>query len=255
MSGAEFYSVVNFSLVLGAIVGALLCICLQSAWNSLAPGESAVQAGHGLRAKIALLQQTIRSDTFYALPAARKEASVELADSPVAIMAGPAAAFLDALWAFLADESVASANHPKHLAAGHRIEKPLAPVLCIVPPPRPAEAATETETETVAPIRRRLRGTESPRVIDTRMIQEIVLRHFGVTLCAMPLGLQNPSPLPLRQELLSPAAERDRVMMVWYLPNRLGTLRHGHRSSNRTSIGQPLISGAPVDLNSSYRSS
>ena len=92
-------------------------------------------------------------------------------------------------------------------------------------------------------------------MIDTRMVQEIVLRHFGVTLCAMPLGLQNPSPLPLRQELLSPAAERDRVMMVWYLPNRLGTLRHGHRSSNRTSIGQPLISGAPVDLNSSYRSS
>jgi hypothetical protein len=249
MSGAEFYSVVNFSLVLGAIVGALLCICLQSAWNSLAPGESAVQAGHGLRAKIALLQQTIRSDTFYALPAARKEASVELADSPVAIMAGPAAAFLDALWAFLADESGASAKHPKNLAAGHRIEKPMAPALCIVPPPRSAE------TETVAPIRRRLRGTESPRVIDTRMVQEIVLRHFGVTLCAMPLGLQNPSPLPLRQELLSPAAERDRVMMVWYLPNRLGTLRHGHRSSNRTSIGQPLISGAPVDLNSSYRSS
>ncbi|MGD0000335.1 MAG: hypothetical protein ABSE21_09570 [Bryobacteraceae bacterium] len=253
MGGAEFYSVVNFSLVLGAIVGALLCICLQSAWNSLTPGESAVPAGHGLRAKIAWLQQALRSDTSYAPPSARKEASVGLADSPVSITAGPASAFLDALWAFLADESVASAKHPHTLAAGHRIEKPMAPALCIVPRPRPAE--TETETETVAPIRRRLRGTESPRVIDTRMVQEIVLRHFGVTLCAMPLGLQNPSPLPLRQELLSPAAETARVMMVWNLPNRLGTLRHGHRSSNHTSIGQRLISGAPADLNSWYRSS
>lgn len=237
MGGVEFYSVVSFSLALGGILGALLCICLQSAWNSLAPSKSAVQACHGLRAKLAFLQQALTSDTFYAPPSTRKEAIVGRVGNPVSVPAGPASPFLDALWAFVADESVASAKHPLNLAAWRRIEKPTVPALCVVPRPRPAK------TETVAPVRRRADGTESPSAIDTRMVQEIVLRHFGVSLSAMPLGLQNPSPLPLRQDLLRPAAERDRVMMVWDLPNRLGTFRHGHGSSNHTSIGHPSISG------------
>jgi hypothetical protein len=247
MGGAEFYSVVNFSLVLGAVVGAILCLCLRSAWNSLVPSELVVQADHGLRGKIVLLKQSLKLDTIHTPPSAGKEASAQRTGNPASAQAGLASPFLEALWAFLADESAASAKHPHNLAAWHRIGKPMVPALCVVPLP--------AETEKVAPIRRRLRGTESPRAIDTRMVQEIVLSHFGVTLSAMPLGLQNASPLPLREDLPKPANEGDRVMMVWDLPNRLGTLRHGHRLSNHTSIGQPLISSAPVDLNSSYRSS
>lgn len=113
MGGIEFYSVVSFSLVLGAILGALLSICLQDVWNSLAPGAMAFQASPGPQAKFASCQQVLRSDTFHRPLLARKEASIGRAGSQLSVQAELGFPFLDALWAFVADEPVASAKHPQ----------------------------------------------------------------------------------------------------------------------------------------------
>jgi len=60
------------------------------------------------------------------------------------------------------------------------------PSRCPQPPPG--------ETELVAPVRRRTRGADRPAAIDARIAQEIVLRHFGVAM--NPLSGQ-PPPAPI----------------------------------------------------------
>jgi hypothetical protein len=135
------------------------------------PGESAARAYTRLRAKLALLREALRTDTSDVPSPARKEASV---------LAGPASPSLDAVWAWAAGKTAASAAQLLNPAARSRIEKPTTPALRIVRDPRPAEISMG------GLVGHRTHAMESPRTIDTGMAQEIVRRHLGVSLTPMP---------------------------------------------------------------------
>jgi len=162
MFSAELQIAVSFSLVLGAIFGALLCSYMRLGRNRLLPSEAAFQACLELREKLEMLQQALQADVLCAPHPTRT-------DVPV----GPARAALPAGVEY--DPPVSSKNLP-NLAAWRRIEKPQALAHHVARSPRPGE------TELVAPVRRRTRGADRPAAIDARIAQEIVLRHFGVAM-------------------------------------------------------------------------
>jgi hypothetical protein len=175
MLSAELQIAVSFSLVLGAIFGALLCSYMRVGRNRLLPSEAAFQACLELREKLEMLQQALQADVLCAPHPARREVPAGVAGRPAP--AAPARAALQAAVDY--DPPVSSKELP-NLAAWRRIEKPQA--LAHHAGGRPQPQATEL----VAPVRRRIRGTERPAAIDARMAQEIVLRHFGVAMKPLP---------------------------------------------------------------------
>jgi hypothetical protein len=175
MFSAELQIAVSFSLVLGAIFGALLCSYMRLGRNRLLPSEAAFQACLELREKLEMLQQALQADVLCAPHPTRTDVPARVAGRPVPV--GPARAALPAGVEY--DPPVSSKNLP-NLAAWRRIEKPQALAHHVARGPRPGE------TELVAPVRRRTRGTDRPAAIDARIAQEIVLRHFGVPMNPMP---------------------------------------------------------------------
>jgi hypothetical protein len=175
MFSAELQIAVSFSLVLGAIFGALLCSYMRLGRNRLLPSEAAFQACLELREKLEMLQQALQSDVFCAPHPTRAEVQAGVAGRPLPV--GPARAALPAGAEY--DPPVSSKELP-NLAAWRRIEKPQGLAHHVARGPRPGE------TELVAPVRRRTHGTDRPAAIDARIAQEIVLRHFGVPMNPMP---------------------------------------------------------------------
>lgn len=238
MRGAEFYSVVNFSLVLGAILGSLFSICLQSIWNRLSPAEPALRACRGLRAKLTRLQQTLSSGTSGIRSTARRETTVKVA--------GTASRGLEALWAVVTDEPVASVKDAPNLEAWRRIDKPAFQSISM------ARRQRSSETGLVVLAGHRAEATEGPRAFNVRMAEEIVRRHFGVSLSPKPDGAGSPIALPLRQD--RPEVETGKDWgLAWDLRLVHGMLRHAHHSSNHRPIARPASSGAAVHLDSRYR--
>jgi hypothetical protein len=175
MLSAELQIAVSFSLVLGAIFGALLCSYMRVGRNRLLPSEAAFQACLELREKLEMLQQALQTDVFCAPHPTRRAAPAGVAGHPSP--AAPARAALPAAVQY--DPPVSSKDLPD-MVAWHRIERPRAPAHHASRCPRPEEAAL------VAPVRRRSRGTVRPAAIDARIAQEIVLRHFGVAMNPLP---------------------------------------------------------------------
>src|ERR1039458_245295 len=175
MLSAELQIAVSFSLVLGAIFGALLCSYMRVGRNRLLPSEAAFQACLELREKLEMLQQALQTDVFCAPHPTRRAAPAVVAGRPSP--AAPARAALPAAVEY--DPPVSSKDLPD-MMAWHRIERSRAPAHHASRCPRPEEAAL------VAPVRRRSRGTERPAAINARIAQEIVLRHFGVAMNPLP---------------------------------------------------------------------
>src|ERR1039458_3619130 len=207
MLSAELQIAVSFSLVLGAIFGALLCSYMRVGRNRLLPSEAAFQACLELREKLEMLQQALQTDVFCAPHPTRRTAPAVVAGRPSP--AAPARAALPAAVEY--DPPVSSKDLPDMMAwhrlersrahappagvdydppvsskdlpdmmAWHRIERSRDPAHHASRCPRPEEAAL------VAPVRRRSRGTERPAAINARIAQEIVLRHFGVAMNPLP---------------------------------------------------------------------
>src|ERR1035438_5726972 len=94
MFSAELQIAVSFSLVLGAVFGALLCSYMRLGRNRLLPSEAAFQACLELREKLEMLQQALQADVLCAPHPARTEVPVRVAGRPVPV--GPARAALPA---------------------------------------------------------------------------------------------------------------------------------------------------------------
>lgn len=175
MSGSELQVAVSLSLVLGAILGALLCTYVRAGRNRLIPSGAAFQACLELRAELESLQQALQSACSYAPRAVREEIPSGLATGRRPASPAPAAAPTEAF-----DEPVSSTQHPPNLAAWRRLERPLAAA------PTIAHQLPPAQTEIVAPVRRRPRAAGRPAVIDPQTAHDLVMRHFGVSVAPMP---------------------------------------------------------------------
>ncbi len=175
MSGAELQVAVSLSLVLGAILGALLCTYVRAGRNRLIPSGAAFQACQELRAELESLQEALQAACSYAPSAVRNETSSGQTGDRRPASPAPAAAPTEAF-----DEPVSSTQHPPNLAAWRRLERPSAAAHTVVRQSRPAQ------TEIVAPVRRRSRTANRPALIDPQTAHEIVMRHFGVSVAPMP---------------------------------------------------------------------
>jgi len=175
MFSAELQIAVSFSLVLGAIFGALLCSYMRVGRNRLLPSEAAFQACLELREKLEMLQQALQADVLSAPHPTRREdlAGVAGRPSPVA----PARAVPPAAVGF---DPPVSSKEPPNMAAWRRLDKQRIVAHHVSRCPR------SDESELVAPVRRRTRGTERPVAVDARIAQEIVMRHFGVSMNPIP---------------------------------------------------------------------
>jgi hypothetical protein len=140
MNGAALCILASFSLVLGAILGALL-------YNRVRGGRAAGGP----------------------------------AEAPV-IRASPFPAALCVVAAF--DPPVSSHNL-FNLAAWRRLDRHPALAHLVACHPDPAQS------EMVAPVRRLARGTGRLGAINAPVAQEIVLRHFGVSMNSMPRPAAN----------------------------------------------------------------
>jgi len=183
MFSAEFQVLMSFSLVAGAVLGALLCSYLRAVRNRPLPSEAVFQTCLELREQLEMLQQSLQADAHHAPHRMRREAPAGIASrlapalaaparavSPVATVPFPGAGY---------DPPVSSKELP-NMAAWRRLDRPQTLAHHLARGPRPAG------TEMVAPVRRRARGTDRPPAIDARMAQEIVLRHLGVSMNPMP---------------------------------------------------------------------
>lgn len=175
MSSAEFQVAVSLSLFLGAILGVLFCTYTRARRNRLVPDAAAFQVCLELREQLESLQQTLLAGASYAPPPARNEVPARFVGRQRPASPSGAATLAEAV-----DEPVSSTRNPPNLAAWRRLERPSAPAQAI------ARHAWPAETEIVAPVRRRPRTAERPAAIDARTAQEIVLRHFGVSVAPMP---------------------------------------------------------------------
>lgn len=175
MFSAELQIAVSFSLVLGAILGALLCSYMRIGRNRLLPGEAAFQACLELREKLEMLQQALQADVSCATHPTRTAAPAGVAGrlAPVA----PARAALPAAVDY--DPPVSSKELPD-MATWRRIERPQPRAHHV------SRGLRSEEPEMVTPVRRRTRGMERSAAVDARMAQEIVLRHFGVSVHPIP---------------------------------------------------------------------
>ncbi len=177
MLSAELQIAVSFSLVLGAVFGALLCSYMRAGRNRLVPSEAVFQTCLELRQKLEMLQQALQADASYAAHPARREAPAGVAGGPAPTPAAPAPG--DPFGRAAYDPPVSSKELP-NMAGWRRLDRPQAPAHLAARHPWPAQA------EIVAPVRRHVRGTERPAAIDAQLAQEIVLRHFGVSMNPLP---------------------------------------------------------------------
>ncbi|MGD0578464.1 MAG: hypothetical protein ABSC08_06000 [Bryobacteraceae bacterium] len=177
MVGGELQVIVSFSLVLGAILGALVCSYVRAGRNRLVPSEAAFQVCLELRQKLELLQQSLQADNLHTPHPIRMEALAGMASGPAPARASSGLAALCAAADF--DPPVSSKDLP-NVAAWRRVEKPQTLAHHVSRLPRPAE------TELVAPVRRRNRAAGHPGAIDAQLAQELVLRHFGVAVDPLP---------------------------------------------------------------------
>ena len=182
MLGGELQVVASFSLILGAILGAILCSYMRAGRNRLLPTEGALETYLDLREKLESLQQTLQADAPGASPMVDmdKELPAKSAKAPSRECTKPSLAALAAAVEY--DPPVTSKDLP-NVAAWRRLDKPRNLAHHVS---RHVQPAAEN---IVAPVRRKNRPVGHQAAIDSRTAEEIVMRHFGVCMDPLPLPM------------------------------------------------------------------
>ena len=197
MLGGELQVVASFSLILGAILGAILCAYMRSGRNRLLPAEGALEVYLDLREKLESLQQTLQADAPATPSAAAPEPPAKVNGTPPRERTSTSLAALAAATEY--DPPITSQD-PPNLSAWRRLDRPRNLAHHVPRQPQPADK------EIVAPVRRQSRSARRPAALDARTAEEIVMRHFGV--CMDPMPLPNGSVTGLSNKVLHMPAAR-----------------------------------------------